>query len=370
MDGGKGSADLRGPVRRSVDIRDVAKKAGVSVGTVSRVVNGHPSVTLAKRQLVQEAIAELKYRPDVFAQGLRRRTSNTIGVIIPDIRNPFFAEMVQCIEIRARSLGYSVLFVSSDEDPEAEAEHIEAFAARKVDGILLLPSTRATSVPSIERVPIVVVDRPIRGHPAVAADNRGGARLAVEYLVSLGHERIACISGPKNSTTAKARLAGFLDVMIPRYRAARLSIADYLAHCEFDYGGGRRATEALLSGTKLRPTAIFAGSDQQAIGALRAAADRGIAVPSDLSVVGFDGILLSDLVSPRLTTVVQPVAKIAEAAVAMLLGAEPPGPADQPKLLQCELVVRDSTAPAPKREAEGSCDKTPGARPTHPTILP
>ena len=168
-----------------------------------------------------------------------------------------------------------------------------------------------------------MVDRPIKGHPAVAADNRGGARLAVEYLVSLGHRRIACIAGPKDSTTAKSRLAGFLDVMTPHYRAARLRIADYVAYGEFDYAGGQRAAEALLGGPEPRPTAIVAGSDQQAIGALRAAADRGIAVPSDLSVVGFDGIMLSDLVTPRLTTVVQPVAKIAEAAVAMVLGAGP-----------------------------------------------
>ena len=341
--------------RRSVDIRDVARRAGVSVGTVSRVVNGHPSVTLAKRRLVQDAIAELKYRPDAFAQSLRKRTSNTLGVIIPDIRNPFFAELMQCIEIQARSLGYSVLFVSSHEDPEAEADHIEAFAARKVDGILLLPSTGATSAPTIEGVPIVVVDRPIEGHPAVAADNRGGARLAADYLLSLGHRQIACISGPKNSPTAKARLEGFLDVMTPHYRAAGLPIEDYVISCEFDYVAGQRAADALLGGREPRPTAIFAGSDQQAIGALRAAADRGVAVPSELSVVGFDGILLSDLVTPRLTTIVQPVAKIAEAAVARVLGAKlAEGAMAAPLLLECELVVRDSCAPAPHAQARRS----------------
>jgi LacI family transcriptional regulator len=344
-------SDAEASVKRSVDIRDVAKKAGVSVGTVSRVVNGHPSVTTAKRERVQRAIAELRYRPDVFAQSLRKRTSNTIGVIIPDIRNPFFAELMQCIEIRARGLGYSVLFGSSHEDPEAEADHIEAFAARKVDGILLLPSTGATSARDVEGVPIIVVDRPIEGHPAVAADNRSGARLAAEYLLSLGHRRVACISGPKTSPTAKARLDGFLDVMTPHYRAAGLAIDDYVISCEFNYVAGQRAADALLSGPKPRPTAIFAGSDQQAIGALRAAADCGIAVPSELSVIGFDGILLSDLVTPRLTTIVQPVAKIAEAAVAILLNANLSDEAKAPILLECELVVRDSCAPAPLERA-------------------
>ncbi len=337
--------------RRSVDIRDVARRAGVSVGTVSRVVNGHPSVTMAKRRLVQEAIAELKYRPDALAQSLRKRTSNTLGVIIPDIRNPFFAELMQCLEIQARSLGYSVLFVSSHEDPQAEADHIEAFAARKVDGILLLPSTGATTAPTIEGVPIVVVDRLIEGHTAVAADNRGGARLAAEYLVALGHRQVGCISGPMNSPTAKARLEGFLDVMTPYYREAGLPIEDYVVSCEYDYASGQRAADALLSGVKPRPTAIFAGSDQQAIGALRAAADRGIAVPADLSMVGFDGILLSDVVTPRLTTIVQPVARIAEAAVALVLDPKLGDGGTAPLLLDCELVVRDSCAPAPHARA-------------------
>lgn len=341
-------------MKRSADIRDVAKRAGVSVGTVSRVVNGHPSVTLAKRERVQSAIAELRFRPDAFAQSLRKRTSNTIGVIIPDIRNPFFAELMQCIEIRARVLGYSVLFVSSHEDPQADADHIEAFAARKVDGILLLPSTGATSASKVGGVPIVVVDRPIEGHPAVAADNHGGARLAAEYLLSLGHRRVACISGPRNSPTAKARLDGFLSVMTPHFRAAGMPIDDYVVSCEFNYVAGQRAADALLGGPGPHPTAIFAASDQQAIGALRAAADRGIAVPADLSVVGFDGILLSDLVTPRLTTIVQPVAKIAEVAVAMLLDAEPSEEATAPKLLECELAIRDSCAPAPTTRARRS----------------
>ena len=341
-------------MKRPVDIRDVARKAGVSVGTVSRVVNGHPSVTMAKRERVQRTIAELRYRPDAFAQSLRKRTSNTIGVIIPDIRNPFFAEMMQCIEICARGLGYSVLFVSSHEDPQAEVDHIEAFAARKVDGILLLPSTGTTSAAISEGVPIIVVDRPIDGNPAVAADNRGGARLAAEYLLTLGHRQVACISGPMHSPTAKARLDGFLDVMTPHYRAVGLPIEDYVISCEFNYVAGQNAADVLLSRTKPRPSAIFAGSDQQAIGALRAAADRGIAVPSELSVVGFDGILLSDLVTPRLTTIVQPVAKIAEAAVAMLLDASVSDAAKAPILLECQLAIRDSCAPFPLERARRS----------------
>jgi len=133
-------------VKPVINIRDVAKHAGVSVGTVSRVLNGHPSVTPQKQQRVNEAIAALNYRPDTFAQSLRRGTSRTIGVIIPDLRNPFFADLIQNIEIRARSLGYSVLFVSSDEDAATEAELLETLAHRRVDGIILAPSNEVHQV--------------------------------------------------------------------------------------------------------------------------------------------------------------------------------------------------------------------------------
>ena len=311
---------------------------------------------------MQSAIAELKYRPDAFAQSLRKRTSNTIGVIIPDIRNPFFAELMQCIEIRARALGYSVLFVSSDEDPAAETEHIEAFAARKVDGILLLPSNRATSAPHIDGVPIVVVDRPIKGHPAVAADNRGGARLAVEYLVSLGHRRIACIAGPKDSITAKSRLAGFLDVMTSHYRTARLQIADFVAHGDFDYAGGQSAAQTRCSAGRrcVRPPSS-PGRTSRRSARSEPRPTAALVVPSDLSVVGFDGILLSDLVTPRLTTVVQPVAKIAEVAVALVLGAGPMSASDAPNLLECELVVRNSCAPPPAASVRPSILRQKGS---------
>jgi LacI family transcriptional regulator len=335
-------------VRPPINIRDVAKKAGVSVGTVSRVMNGHPSVTPHKQQLVNDAIAALNYRPDAFAQSLRRGTNRTIGVIIPDLRNPFFADLIQLIEIRARALGYSVLFVSSEEDAATEAELIETLAQRRVDGIILAPSHDASRIPTLSHVPIVVVDRAIDGHACVSADHRAGSRLVAEYLVSIGHRRIACVTGPLESVVARARLAGFLDVMAPYFHAAGLPIADYIAHGSFDYVGGRDAARQLLDSVRPAPTAIFACSDQQAIGVLRVAADCGLIVPRDLSVVGFDGIMLADLVTPRLTTVVQPVAQLAEAAVTMLLQRKGNLPNTVPELFACTLVTRESCAPPVK----------------------
>lgn len=316
----------------------------MSVGTVSRVVNGHPSVTEAKKRAVLQVIAELGFRPDAAAQSLRRGTNRTLGVVIPDLRNPFFAELMQHIELRAKERGYSVLFASSDEQADSEAELIANLARRKVEGVVLVPSNRAERIANPDGVRLVVVDRRIAGHPFVAADHRAGARMAAEYLVSLGHRRIACLSGPENSFVARERLAGFMDVMAPRLAEAGLDPASCIISAPFDYEGGREAAKALLADDGPRPTAVFACSDQQAIGVLRTAFDRRITVPDRLSVVGFDDILISDLVAPRLTTAAQPLAAIANCATDLLIGGEPLDAAAS-HIFPCAMVLRETCAP-------------------------
>lgn len=332
---------------RSVGIRDVAKKAGVAVGTVSRVLNDHPSVTAERRALIKSVIAELNYRPDVFAQSMRKKTSKTIGVIIPDLKNPFFAELIDIVERELGERGYNVFLVSSRESAEADREHMAALANRKVDGLIVIPSQRTMTMPVVNGIPLVVVDRPVAGRSVVGANHRGGARLAVRYLLSLGHVRIACIAGLKGTAPARDRLAGYLDVMRPQFRIAGLTADEFIAYSRFDYEGGRTATNALLSGPKQRPTAIFASSDQQAIGALRLAADLNIRVPEQLSIVGFDGIPVSDLVTPRLTTVAQPIAEIARAAVGLLLKPDSRAASGVSVLFDCLLIKRDSCARVP-----------------------
>ncbi len=315
----------------------------MSVGTVSRVLNDHPSVTAARRERVQQVIAELGYRPDPLAQSMRRKSIRAIGVVIPDIRNPFFAELMQGIENEAKSLGYSVFFVSSDEDAEAEKEHVAELVRRKVDGVILLPSVAAKEVPSVPGASIVVVDRPVAGAPVISADHRAGSKIAVDFLLSLGHRRIAFIAGPQQSATASARLTGFVEAMAPVFAADDLKLEDYIAYGEFDYASGRTAAAELLGRRSPPPTAIFASSDQQAIGALRLAADRGMVAPRDVSIVGFDDIPLADLVTPRLTTIVQPVGRIARAAVSAVLESGP----TESILFPCELARRDSAGPPP-----------------------
>lgn len=325
-------------------IRDVARKAGVSVGTASRVVNGHPSVTEAKKRAVLKVIEELGFQPDAAAQSLRRGTNRTLGVIIPDLRNPFFAELVQRIELRAKERGYSVLFASSDEQADSEAELITNLARRKVEGVVLVPSNRAETIANPDGVRLIVVDRRIAGYPFVGADHRAGARLAAEYLVSLGHKRIACISGPENSVVARERLAGFMDAMAGRLAEAGLDPASLVISAPFDYEGGREAANVLLADTGMKPSAIFACSDQQAIGVLRAAFDRRLSIPNELSVVGFDGILISDLVAPRLTTAAQPLELIANCATDLLIGGEPLDAAAS-NIFPCAMALRETCAP-------------------------
>lgn len=320
-------------------IRDVATRAGVAIGTVSRVLNDHPSVKDEVRARVKAVIAELGYQPDPMARSMRSKVSRLIGIVIPDLTNPFFAELVQSAERAATAHGHNVIFMSSYDDPVKEADRIGQLAGRKVDSILIVPAGRQHKIKAPKGLPVIAVDRLLPGHAGVAADHRGGARAATDYLIALGHRRIAFIAGPDGATPADDRLAGFLDA------SEGQGIAVTTTHAAFDYESGEKAAFELLNRpANERPTAIFASSDQQAIGALRAANDLGIPVPSGLSIVGFDGIPLSSLITPRLTTVAQPVQRIADAAIAALLGQrEMPAP-NQPLLLACDLVIRESTA--------------------------
>jgi LacI family transcriptional regulator len=311
-------------------IGDVARRAGVSVGSVSRVINEHPTVTPATRERVKLAIRELGYVPNAIAGSLRSRRSKTIGLIIPDVTNPFFSELALHVERSAAAAGYNLILGNSDNSVDQETYYLHALAVRRVDGIILVPANESSR--SIEfAIPIVCVDREADRLPFVASDNRAGAKSAIEYLQRLGHHLIGCIAGPK---------------ALPILRAAGVDPAAYIVSTEFSYDSGYAATRRLMD-VAPRPTAIFASSDQQAIGGLRAAADLGLAVPGDLSIVGFDDIPLANLVMPRLTTVGQPVAEIGVLAMQLLLdlfsGAA--APRRRRHLLATSLQIRQSCAP-------------------------
>ena len=332
-----------------VGIRDVAKLADVSTGTVSRVLNDHPSVTQELRARVNGIISELGYMPDPSARSMRSKVSRLIGIIIPDLTNPFFSELVQSAEQAAANHGYNIIVMTSFDHPAKEADRIGQLTSRKVDGIILVPSNDFHTLKLPKGLPIVVVDRLMPGYSGIASDHRNGVRLGVEHLLKLGHRRIGFISGPKHSVPANDRFKGYLDAMEQAGDSVQNAGPPLIAEAAFDYESGRSAGNYLLARARNeRPTAIFASSDQQAIGCMRAAYDLGIPIPAALSIVGFDGIPLSSMTTPRLTTVKQPIQKIAAAAVAVLLNGQPAASVDNPILFACELSEGETTsAPQP-----------------------
>ncbi|OWV84415.1 LacI family DNA-binding transcriptional regulator [Rhizobium sp. R693] len=328
-----------------VGIRDVARLAGVSTGTVSRVLNDHPSVTDELRARVKSIIDELGYLPDPSARSMRSKVSRLIGIIIPDLTNPFFSELVQSAEQAAADHGYNIIVMTSLDDASKEADRIGQLTSRKVDGIILVPSNDFHTIKPPKGLPIIVVDRLMPGYSGVAADHRNGVRLGVEHLLKLGHRRIGFISGPKDSVPANDRLKGYLGAIEQIQGDGQTAIPSLIAEAAFDYESGRLAGNYLLARARNeRPTAIFASSDQQAIGCMRAAHDLGIPVPAALSIMGFDGIPLSNMTTPRLTTVKQPIQRIAAAAVAILLNKQPVPDLDNPILLACEISDGETTA--------------------------
>lgn len=326
-------------------IGDVAKRAGVSLGTASRAINGNPAVSPRLRDRVLAAAAELNYRPNALARALRSSRTHSIGLILPDVSNPFFGELAKQVEQVAAGIGYTVMLANSNDDQKAEADYIRILVGRQVDGLLIVPTEQTRHLPREEKVPIVVVDRPIRGYPLVASDHRAGAVAAVQHLVSLGHRRIGCIAGPRHLSVARERYEGYRSVAAPIYREHHFDFGADTIIARFDYESGYDAALRLLARSD-KPTAIFASSDQQAIGALRAAADLDLRVPDEVSIIGFDAISLAKLVTPRLTTVAQPIAAIADIAVRTVLRLRQDGAKSERHRLPTLLQPANSTGPA------------------------
>lgn len=333
-------------MRRRPTLKDVAQAAGTSVMTASRAINGAGYVSEETRRRVLEAAQMLGYRPNGMARGLVTRRSQAVGVIISDITNPFFPQVIRGIEDALRAQRYHVVLADTDGDPVQDARALGLLLERQVDGLILCasraPDEELRQV-AASGVPVVVINR-IVDDPRIAAvlvDARTAALDAVRHLVALGHRRIACITGPRASWSSRERLEGYRQALAE----AGLQEDPVLTReaTPATMAGGARAMHELLA-RQPRPTAVFAFDDLIAIGALQAAADHGLHVPRDLAVVGFDDIELAAFIRPALTTVRQPKYQMGrEAAELMLqmLGPQPPrGPVR--RILPGELVVRES----------------------------
>lgn len=300
-------------------ISQVAERAGVSVTTVSHVINETRFVSGAVRERVQQAMDELGYRPNALARSLRRGETHTLGLILPDSSNPFFAEVAQNIEVAAFEQGYNVILCNAQGAPSKERLYLDVLQKRQVDGLILLSTGEdgeSLSQALHRDIPIVMLDRdlPAADADVVLVDNRLGAVVATNHLLELGHRRIGCISGPSHINPSARRVSGYLDSLA----GAGIAFDETLVvRGDFHPESGRAGAHALLSRPD-RPSAIFACNDLMAIGAVRAACELGLNVPEDVSFVGFDDIQLASYITPPLTTVVQPKAGMARTAVQLL----------------------------------------------------
>ena len=332
-------------------IKQVAQVAGVSFTTVSHVLNNTRPVSDEARRAVLAAAEQLHYVPSALARSLRSRSTGTIGLIIPNNTNPYFSEVARGIEDRCYAAGYSVILCNSDDDPVKQREYLNVLLTKRCDGLILSAlADRDGELLHKMKVPAVLLDRAPcdLSLDAVAVDNRAGGLLAAQHLLGLGRRRIACIAGPQEVSISNERIDGVRAAMAD----AGLAFDEALCrHSDFSSAGGYAAALALLAlPAGQRPDALFCCNDLMAFGALRAAAERGIAVPGQLAVVGFDDIDLASFVHPPLTSVAQNTRELGHITAACLLA----------RIANPDLP-RQQRSVAPALHVRGSSDAAAGA---------
>jgi len=330
-----------------VTIKDIAQIAGVSPSTVSRALNDSPLIREETKARIREIAAALGYERNELARGLVKGASGALGLLVPDITNPFFAEITKGVEEVARERGFGVVLCTTENEPAREEEYIKLLRRKRVDGLVI--ATATLDDPHLLelqrfRIPFVLVSRLAEKveAPFVVVDDRKGGRLAVEHLVSLGHKKIGFIGGPANVHSSLERMQAYREVLaeykLPFYRK-------WVTFASFTQEAGRAIGKVMLS-AKDRPTAIFAANDLIALGVMEAAEDLGLRIPEDLSLVGYNNIAYAALPRIQLTTVAQPMREMgriaAEFVIDVLEGKR------EPRLslrLEPTLIIRRTTAP-------------------------
>jgi len=327
-------------------IQEVARRAQVSAATVSRVLNSSGNVRPDLAQRVRDAVETLAYQRNSVARNLRRSQSSLWAVIVSDVGNPFFTAMVRGVEDVAQGSGYSVVLCNSDEDPGKEAGYIAAAAAERMAGVVISPaSTHDSDVTTLLSlgIPVVAADRRLPGAAVdtVLVDNARAAEQATEHLIDMGYRRVACITGPRQAMTAGERLEGYQRALRRRGQEPQPQL---VRHADFRERGGYQAMESLLSGAA--PDAVFVANNLMTVGALECLIERGIEVPREVGLVGFDEIPWATLVRPTLSTVAQPTYEMGQAA-GELLAARRAAPDKPPEtlVLHTTLKVRASSTP-------------------------
>jgi LacI family repressor for deo operon, udp, cdd, tsx, nupC, and nupG len=336
------------------NIYDVAKRAGVSTATVSRVLSQPNVVAPATRRKVLQAVERLGFQPNSTAKNLRTHKTGKLLVTVPDISNPFFSQILQGIEGAAQREGYSVLVGDTQHEEKREEAYAIMLRRKEADGLIFLghrlPRAAADLISTMSPRCAPVVNgcefSPSLGIPSVHIDNARAAYEAMDHLFGLGHRRIGIVTGPLVSPLSRDRLSG----ATARAKAEKAERDFIVMHGDFSIESGSAAAERLLSRSE-RPTAVFCFNDEMAMGVLKVARRLGVRVPEQLSIVGFDNIRFAEHMDPALTTIGQPMRQIGEGTVRLLVrilagGAE----ADTPEsvTLPHKLIVRESTAPPPR----------------------
>ena len=341
------------------NMKEIAKIAGVSLGTVSHVLNGSAAVREPLRKRVMDAVDALGYQPSQLARGLRRDKTNMIGMIIPDVTNPFFPAVVRGAEDVAFENGHRLVLCNTDNDHSKEIAHLNELRTYLPSGLIVIPSNFSDLTAQAESyrrsgTAVVCVDRLPKdwNGDSVTANNEHGAYEATNYVLRQGHKRLAIITGPRHLTNAQERLKGFRRALDEN----RISISpEYIQETTFDQHGGHAKTRLLLRMIP-RPTVICAGNDMIAFGALLAFREAGLHCPDDISLIGFDNLDLAEMTSPPLTSVSQPGYQMGSTAARLLIERVhgDHGPARH-VVIETALKIRESVAPPlDLREAEST----------------
>jgi len=323
-------------------IRDVAARAGVSVATVSRALNGHPTVNTELADRVKKAAEVLGYRPNGIARNLRRQSTDVLALIISDIGNPFFTAVARGVEDVAQRSGYSVLLCNADEDSEKEARYLRVVEQEQVAGVILSPHGADSGVARLRQagIPLVVIDRPLRDEEdSVMVRSREGAEVATTHLIDAGWRRPACVTGPEDAATAQARLTGYRDAV-----AARGGLENLFVHAPYRQAGGASAAAQLLD-LDDPPDALFVANSQMTLGVLDEIKRRGLRIGTDIGVITFDDAPWAPFVNPPISVVAQPAYDIGAQAAQLLmerLKSQAPE-ARRHIVLSTTLIVRDSS---------------------------
>lgn len=331
-------------------IRDVAKKARVAPITVSRAINNSGYVSQEKRNRIEAAIAELGYVPNALARSFRSKQTRTIALVLTDVTNPFWTDVARGVEDAARDRQFNVILCNTDESESRQAEYLSVLLQKQVDGILLVPAHSrggATKMIQQQGTAVVVLDRrvPAANVDIVQCDSEGGACQLVRHVLSLGHRRVAMLTGPEGVSSAQDRVAGYRRAFLE----ARLAVAEELIfYGSFTQDSGYRMAQNALR-VLPRPTALVAANNFIGIGAWRAVRDAGLQIPHDITLVTFDDLPAGLIVEPFLTGVAQPGYEMGKRATSLLLDrlahkapAEP-----QHIILPTQLIIRRSSGPPP-----------------------